>query len=128
MLLLCQKERTVLKQALGRGAVREPARIRLTVRPARAEHARRARAAGRLGADPHAGHLAGTSRAAELPGLVGRIGAIKPGYFADLLVVRGDPVSSITATRVVALVIKSGRSASGARVLPDMPVTSARSR
>jgi hypothetical protein len=58
------------------------------------------------GADPHAGHLAGTSRAAELPGLV----------------------SSITATRVVALVIKSGRSASGARVLPDMPVTSARSR
>jgi predicted amidohydrolase YtcJ len=38
-----------------------------------------------------------------------RIGAVKPGYFADLLVVRGDPVSSITATRSVALVIKSGR-------------------
>jgi hypothetical protein len=28
---------------------------------------------------------------------------------ADLLVVRGDPVSSIAATRSVALVIKSGR-------------------
>jgi hypothetical protein len=38
-----------------------------------------------------------------------RIGAVKPGYFAGLLVVRGDPVSSITATRSVALVIKSGR-------------------
>ena len=34
---------------------------------------------------------------------------VKPGYFADLLVVRGDPVSSIAATRSVALVIKSGR-------------------
>ena len=53
--------------------------------------------------------MAGTWRAAELLGLADRIGVVKPGYFADLLVVRGDPVSSITATRSVALVIKSGR-------------------
>ena len=53
--------------------------------------------------------MAGTSRAAELLGLADRIGVVKPGYFADLLVVRGDPVSSITATRSVALVTKSGR-------------------
>ena len=53
--------------------------------------------------------VAGTSRAAELLGLADRIGTVKPGYVADLLVVRGDPVSSITATRSVALVIKSGR-------------------
>jgi imidazolonepropionase-like amidohydrolase len=53
--------------------------------------------------------VAGTSRAAELLGLAGRIGAVKPGCFADLLVVRGDPVSTITSTRSVALVIKSGR-------------------
>ena len=53
--------------------------------------------------------MAGTSRAAELLGQADRIGLVKPGYFADLLVVRGDPVSSITATRSVALVIKSGR-------------------
>jgi len=53
--------------------------------------------------------VAGTSRAAELLGQADRIGLVKPGYFADLLVVRGDPVSSITATRSVALVIKSGR-------------------
>jgi hypothetical protein len=41
--------------------------------------------------------------------LEARIGVVKPGYYADLLVVRGDPVSSITAIRSVALVIKSGR-------------------
>ena len=53
--------------------------------------------------------MAGTSRAAELLGLADRIGVVKPGYFVDLLVVRGDPVSSIMATRSVALVIESGR-------------------
>ena len=53
--------------------------------------------------------MAGTSRAAELLGQADRIGVVKPGYFVDLLVVRGDPVSSIMATRSVALVIKSGR-------------------
>jgi imidazolonepropionase-like amidohydrolase len=53
--------------------------------------------------------VAGTSRAAELLGLADRIGTVEPGYCADLLVVRGDPVSSITATRSVALVIKSGQ-------------------
>jgi imidazolonepropionase-like amidohydrolase len=49
------------------------------------------------------------TRAADLLGLADRIGAVKPGYFADLLVARGDPVSRIAATRSVALVIKSGR-------------------
>jgi len=53
--------------------------------------------------------VAGTWRGAELLGLADRIGVVKPGYFVDLLVVRGDPVSSIMATRSVALVIKSGR-------------------
>jgi imidazolonepropionase-like amidohydrolase len=61
------------------------------------------------GLTPMQAIVAGTSRAAELLGLADRIGAVKPGYFADLLVVRGDPVSNITATRSVALVIKSGR-------------------
>jgi len=61
------------------------------------------------GLTPMQAIVAGTSRAAELLGLADRIGVVKPGYFADLLVVRGDPVSSITATRSVALVIKSGR-------------------
>ena len=68
--------------------------------------------------DPHAGHRRRTSRAAELLGLADRIGTVKPGYLADLLVVRGDPVSSITATRSVALVIKSGQSSSRKTPLP----------
>jgi hypothetical protein len=61
------------------------------------------------------GHLDGGQVPAGVdPGLqpgaeTDRIGAVKPGYCADLLVVRGDPVSSITAIRSVALVIKSGR-------------------
>jgi predicted amidohydrolase YtcJ len=59
--------------------------------------------------DPTAIPCADRARAAELLSLADRIGAVKPGYFADLLVVRGDPVSNITATRSVALVIKSGR-------------------
>jgi Amidohydrolase family/Rieske [2Fe-2S] domain len=61
------------------------------------------------GLTPMQAIVAGAARAAELLGLADRIGAVKPGYFADLLVVRGDPVSNITATRSVALVIKSGR-------------------
>src|SRR6185369_5150147 len=69
---------------------------------ARAEHARRARAAGRLGHGPMQAIVAAISRAAELLGLADQIGVVKPGYLADLLVVRGDPASSITATRSVA--------------------------
>jgi len=56
-----------------------------------------------------------------LPGLADRIGAVKPGYCADLLMVRGDPVSSITATRSVALVIKSGRIAFAENPAPSSP-------
>jgi adenine deaminase len=71
------------------------------------------------GLTPMQAIVAGTSRAAELAGLADRIGAVKPGYCADLLVVRGDPVSSITATRSVALVIKSGRIVSAEN--PSLP-------
>jgi imidazolonepropionase-like amidohydrolase len=61
------------------------------------------------GLTPMQAIMAGTSRAAELLGLADRIGAVKPGYYADLAIVRGDPVSDITATRSVSLVIKSGQ-------------------
>jgi imidazolonepropionase-like amidohydrolase len=61
------------------------------------------------GLTPMQAIVAGTSRAAELLGLADRIGAAKPGYYADLLIVGGDPVSDITATRSVTLVIKSGQ-------------------
>jgi len=61
------------------------------------------------GLTPMQAIVAGTSRAAELLGLADRIGAVKPRYYADLLVVRGDPVRRIADTRSVALVIKSGQ-------------------
>ena len=54
------------------------------------------------GTAPMQAIVAATSRAAELLGLADQIGVVKPGYLADLLVVRGDPASSITATRSVA--------------------------
>jgi hypothetical protein len=73
------------------------------------------------GLTPMQAIVAGTSRAAELAGLADRIGAVKPGYCADLLVVRGDPVSSITATRSVALVIKSGRIVFAENPAPSSP-------
>ena len=60
------------------------------------------------GTAPMQAIVAATSRAAELLGLADQIGVVKPGYLADLLVVRGDPASSITAP-VRSLVIKSGR-------------------
>ncbi len=61
------------------------------------------------GLTPMQAIVAGTSRAADLLGLADRIGTVRPGYYADLLVVRGDPVSHISATRSVALVLKSGQ-------------------
>ena len=54
------------------------------------------------GTAPMQAIVAATSRAAELLGLADQIGVVKPGYLADLLVVRGDPASTITATRSVA--------------------------
>jgi imidazolonepropionase-like amidohydrolase len=39
-----------------------------------------------------------------------RISTARPGYYADLLIVRGDPAGNISATRSVRLVIKSGGS------------------
>ena len=61
------------------------------------------------GLTPMQAIVAATSRAADLLGLADRIGTVRPGYYADLLIVRGDPVSHISATRSVALVLKSGQ-------------------
>jgi imidazolonepropionase-like amidohydrolase len=49
-----------------------------------------------------------TSLAAEALGLGDRIGAVAPGYEADLIVVDGDPLKDITALRRVVLVMKGG--------------------
>lgn len=49
-----------------------------------------------------------TSLAAEALGLGDRIGAVAPGYEADLVVVDGDPLKDITALKRIVFVMKGG--------------------
>lgn len=51
---------------------------------------------------------AGTINAARALGAGERIGTVQPGKYADLIVVRGNPLAEITDTRNVTLVIKGG--------------------
>ena len=50
-----------------------------------------------------------TIDAAELLGRGDQVGQIKPGLFADLIAVEGDPLSDITCLETVAFVMKGGR-------------------
>ena len=51
---------------------------------------------------------AGTINAARALGVDERLGSIEPGKYADLLVVRGDPLARITDTRNARFVVKAG--------------------
>ena len=53
--------------------------------------------------------VAATSLNAEALGLAQRIGAIAPGFEADIIAVDGDPLRDIAALRRVTFVMKSGR-------------------
>jgi imidazolonepropionase-like amidohydrolase len=53
--------------------------------------------------------LAATSRAAGAVGLAGVTGVLAPGYAADLVVLRGDPLASLDALDQVVEVITEGR-------------------
>lgn len=50
-----------------------------------------------------------TSRAAELLGKRGEIGAIAPGAYADLIAVAGDPLADVKVLAAVRFVMKDGR-------------------
>jgi imidazolonepropionase-like amidohydrolase len=53
--------------------------------------------------------VSATSRAAESLGLQYQIGAIAPGFEADIIAVDGDPLADITAVRRVVFVMKGGQ-------------------
>jgi imidazolonepropionase-like amidohydrolase len=45
---------------------------------------------------------------AQLLGWQGQIGALKPGYFADVIAVPGNPLQDISAVQHVSFVMKNG--------------------
>jgi imidazolonepropionase-like amidohydrolase len=61
-----------------------------------------------LGMTPLQALQAATTRAAEMLGWSDRVGTLKPGHFADLVAVEGNPIEDVTALERVALVVKGG--------------------
>lgn len=61
-----------------------------------------------LGMTPLQALQAATTRAAEMLGWSDRAGSLKPGHFADLVAVEGDPLADPAALEHVALVVKGG--------------------
>jgi len=62
----------------------------------------------KYGMTPLAALQAGTLNGAKLLGWEGQIGALKPGYFADIVAVPGDPLQDIGVLNKVAFVMKGG--------------------
>ena len=61
------------------------------------------------GLSPHEALMAATSVAAGVLGQSAHLGTIEPGKTADLVIVRGDPLTSIGETQGVETVIRDGR-------------------
>ena len=62
----------------------------------------------KFGMTPLASIQAGTINAAKLLAWQDRIGALKPGYFADIVAVPGNPLEDISALEKVTFVMKNG--------------------
>jgi imidazolonepropionase-like amidohydrolase len=62
----------------------------------------------KYGMKPLAAIQAGTLNAAKLLGWEGKIGALKPGYLADIVAVPGNPLTDISVLQKVAFVMKGG--------------------
>jgi imidazolonepropionase-like amidohydrolase len=62
---------------------------------------------------------AATTGAAEVLGLEATLGRIAPGFIADLVAVRGNPLRDPTALRRVVMVIQGGRIVVDRRAAPD---------
>jgi imidazolonepropionase-like amidohydrolase len=62
----------------------------------------------KYGMTPLAVLQAGVLNGAKLLGWQGQIGALKAGYFADVIAVPGDPLQDISVLRKVTFVMKGG--------------------
>jgi imidazolonepropionase-like amidohydrolase len=62
----------------------------------------------RYGMKPLAVLQADLIHGAKLLGWEGQIGALKPGYFADIVAIPGNPLEDITALQRVSFVMKGG--------------------
>jgi imidazolonepropionase-like amidohydrolase len=62
----------------------------------------------KYGMTPLAALQAGTLNGAKLLGWQGQIGALKAGYLADVIAVRGDPLQDIGVLERVTFVMKGG--------------------
>ncbi len=62
----------------------------------------------KYGMTPLAAMQAGLLNGAKLLGWADRIGALKPGYYADVIAVTGDPVKDIEVLSKVSFVMKGG--------------------
>jgi imidazolonepropionase-like amidohydrolase len=74
-------------------------------------HGRNAEEFALLAADglsPAESLQSGTISAAELLGLADKIGALKPGFLADIIAVRGNPLTDLKTTQNVIFVMKEG--------------------
>ncbi|HVI08051.1 MAG TPA: amidohydrolase family protein [Candidatus Binatia bacterium] len=63
----------------------------------------------KYGMTPMQAIQAATSNAADLLGRTSEIGSIRPGKFADIIAVSGDPLADIRALENVAFVMKEGK-------------------
>jgi imidazolonepropionase-like amidohydrolase len=62
----------------------------------------------KYGMSPLAAIQAGTLNGAKVLGWQDQIGALKPGYFADVIAVEGDPLTDVTVLKKVSFVMKGG--------------------
>jgi imidazolonepropionase-like amidohydrolase len=62
----------------------------------------------KYGMTPLAALQAGLLIGAQILGWQDRIGALKPGFFADVIAVPGDPLSDISVLNKVSFVMKAG--------------------
>jgi len=111
---LTERARERLRRALALG-VRVTLGTDATVIP----HGLNAREVGALvdlGMTPLQALQAATTGAAEMLGWSDRVGTLKPGRFADLVAVEGNPLEDVTALERVALVVKGGVAVRGPHI------------